>query len=112
MAFLNQEHWHDLICKVLSVFGKYWQQQKNDVFGCWDIMGCMGTTLLTMALNVVQMKPGLRFAVEPHGGHFWSSQGQVQRPMDVISLRIDNQVRSLKESRRFSLGQKPVIPKP
>ena len=40
------------------------------------------------------MKPGLRFAVEPHGGHFWSSQGQVQRPMDVISLRIDNQVLS------------------
>jgi hypothetical protein len=31
--------------------------------------------------------------VEPHGGHFWSSQGQVQRPMDPISLRIDNQER-------------------
>lgn len=32
-------------------------------------------------------------AIEPHGGHFWSSQGQVQRPMDPISLRIDNQER-------------------
>ena len=32
-------------------------------------------------------------AVEPHGGHFWSTQGQVQRPMDITSLRIDNQVR-------------------
>ena len=31
-------------------------------------------------------------AVEPHGGHFWSTQGQVQRPMDITSLRIDNQV--------------------
>jgi len=41
----------------------------------------------------MQLKPGLRFAVEPHGVHFWSSQGQVQRPMDPISLRIDNQER-------------------
>ena len=32
-------------------------------------------------------------AVQPHGGHFWSSMGQVQRPMDIVSLRIDNQVR-------------------
>ena len=37
-----------------------------------------------------QIKPGMRMAVEPHGGHFWSTQGQVQRPMDVVSLRIDN----------------------
>lgn len=41
----------------------------------------------------LQLKPGLRIAIEPHGGHFWSSQGQVQRPMDPISLRIDNQER-------------------
>ena len=39
-----------------------------------------------------QVKPGLRVAVEPHGGHFWSTQGQIQRPMDITSLRIDNQV--------------------
>ena len=32
----------------------------------------------------------MRMAVEPHGGHFWSTQGQLQRPMDVVSLRIDN----------------------
>lgn len=32
----------------------------------------------------------MRMAVQPHGGHFWSTQGQVQRPMDVVSLRIDN----------------------
>jgi hypothetical protein len=32
-------------------------------------------------------------AVQPHGGHFWSSMGQVQRPMDIVSLRIDNQER-------------------
>lgn len=37
-----------------------------------------------------QVKPGMRMAVQPHGGHFWSTQGQVQRPMDVVSLRIDN----------------------
>ncbi len=42
----------------------------------------------------VQIKAGLRVAVQPHGGHFWSSMGQVQRPMDIVSLRIDNQARS------------------
>lgn len=31
----------------------------------------------------------MRVIVEPHGGHFWSSQGQT-RPLDVVSLRIDN----------------------
>lgn len=55
-------------------------------------MLCLGTSLTANHMPV-QLKPGLRFAIEPHGGHFWSSQGQVQRPMDVISLRIDNQER-------------------
>ena len=41
---------------------------------------------------LLQIKAGLRVAVQPHGGHFWSSMGQVQRPMDIVSLRIDNQV--------------------
>ncbi len=27
--------------------------------------------------------------MESHGGHFWSTQGSVQRPLDVTSLRID-----------------------
>lgn len=27
--------------------------------------------------------------VEAHGGHFWSTQGSVQRPLDITSLRID-----------------------
>ena len=31
--------------------------------------------------------------VEAHGGHFWSTQGSVQRPLDVTSLRIDAQER-------------------
>ena len=31
--------------------------------------------------------------VESHGGHFWSTQGQAQRPLDVVSLRIDVQER-------------------
>ncbi|KAK9805857.1 hypothetical protein WJX73_008965 [Symbiochloris irregularis] len=42
------------------------------------------------AVHFRQLRPGMRVAVEPHGGHFWSTQGQVQRPMDVVSLRIDN----------------------
>lgn len=33
---------------------------------------------------------GLRIIVEPHGGHFWSTQGQIHRPLDVTSLRIDH----------------------
>ena len=32
---------------------------------------------------------GLRVVVETHGGHFWSTQGSVQRPLDITSLRID-----------------------
>ena len=36
---------------------------------------------------------GLRVVVETHGGHFWSTQGSVQRPLDVTSLRIDAQER-------------------
>ena len=32
---------------------------------------------------------GLRVVVEAHGGHFWSTQGSVQRPLDITSLRID-----------------------
>ena len=35
---------------------------------------------------------GLRHVVEPHGGHFWSTQGQI-RPLDITSLRIDQQER-------------------
>ena len=31
--------------------------------------------------------------VEAHGGHFWSTQGSVQRRLDVTSLRIDAQER-------------------
>lgn len=33
---------------------------------------------------------GLRLVLEPHGGHFWSTQGQVVRPWDVVSMRIDH----------------------
>ena len=36
---------------------------------------------------------GLRVVVEAHGGHFWSTQGSVQRPLDVTSLRIDAEER-------------------
>ena len=38
-------------------------------------------------------RAGLRGVVESHGGHFWSTQGQAQRPLDVVSLRIDVQER-------------------
>ncbi|KAK9809161.1 hypothetical protein WJX72_010415 [[Myrmecia] bisecta] len=40
-----------------------------------------------------QLRPGLRLAVEPHGGHQWSTQGMRQRPMDMVSLRIDHHER-------------------
>ncbi len=38
-------------------------------------------------------KPGLRLAIEPHGGHYWSTQGGQQRPTDVMTLRIDDHER-------------------
>ena len=31
-----------------------------------------------------------RLIVEPHGGHFWSTQGLRQRPTDLFTLRIDD----------------------
>lgn len=43
---------------------------------------------MTIALDIVLT--GLRLAIEAHGGHFWSTQGQVQRPLDITSLRIDH----------------------
>lgn len=43
---------------------------------------------------------GLRVVVEAHGGHFWSTQGSVQRPLDVTSLRIDAQERMGLQVRR------------
>ena len=30
-----------------------------------------------------QLTPGLRIAIEPHGGHVWSQLGEMNRPMDV-----------------------------
>lgn len=40
-----------------------------------------------------QLRQGLRIAVEPHGGHVWSQLGEMNRPMDVGALRIDNHER-------------------
>ena len=45
------------------------------------------------ALSERSAAAGLRVVVEAHGGHFWSTQGSVQRPLDVTSLRIDAQER-------------------
>ena len=45
------------------------------------------------ALVSVRHKPGLRLVVEPHGGHYWSSQGTRQRPTDLFTLRIDDHER-------------------
>ena len=41
----------------------------------------------------MRRKPGLRLVVEPHGGHYWSSQGTRQRPTDLFTLRIDDHER-------------------
>ena len=43
-----------------------------------------------LAVTCVLLCSGLRLAIEAHGGHFWSTQGQVQRPLDIMSLRIDH----------------------
>ncbi len=45
------------------------------------------------ALISIRQKPGLRLVVEPHGGHYWSSQGTRQRPTDLFTLRIDDHER-------------------
>lgn len=41
-----------------------------------------------------RLQPGLRIAIEPHGGHVWSQLGEVNRPMDVYALRIDSSERA------------------
>ena len=45
------------------------------------------------ALVSMRRKPNLRLVVEPHGGHYWSSQGTRQRPTDLFTLRIDDHER-------------------
>lgn len=44
---------------------------------------------------VVSMRHKLnrRMIVEPHGGHYWSTQGTRQRPIDLFTLRIDDHER-------------------
>lgn len=48
---------------------------------------------IIMMNHLRQLHPGLRIAVEPHGGHVWSQLGEMNRPMDVGALRIDGQER-------------------
>ena len=44
-----------------------------------------------------RFRPGLRLAINPHGGHYWSTQGQLPRPTDIMSLRIDAAERATME---------------
>lgn len=41
------------------------------------------------------LQPGLRIAIEPHGGHVWSQLGEMYQPMDVYALRIDGSERGV-----------------
>lgn len=41
----------------------------------------------------MQFVPAQRLVVEPHGGHYWSTQGLLHRPVDLFTLRIDDQER-------------------
>ncbi|KAK9818357.1 hypothetical protein WJX72_011243 [[Myrmecia] bisecta] len=50
-------------------------------------------TAVATYFSLRQGKPGTRLAVEPHGGHLWSNQEMLQRPLDITSLRIDHQER-------------------
>ncbi|DBA72316.1 TPA: hypothetical protein ACH3X2_010559 [Trebouxia sp. C0005] len=40
--------------------------------------------------SYASMHPEVRLIVEPHGGHFWSTQGTRERPTDLFALRIDD----------------------
>ena len=55
--------------------------------------GHQAVQVMLAALTGWKARAGLRVVVESHGGHFWSTQGQAQRPLDVVSLRIDVQER-------------------
>ena len=41
---------------------------------------------LVTAVHYRQLHPGLRVAIEPHGGHVWSQLGELNRPMDIGAL--------------------------
>ncbi|CAL8463815.1 g3349 [Coccomyxa elongata] len=51
-----------------------------------------------------QFRPGLRIAINSHGGHYWSTQGQLPRPTDIMSLRIDNGERATLEYADIALS--------
>ena len=44
-----------------------------------------------------QFRPGMRLAINTHGGHYWSTEGQLPRPSDIMSLRIDHGERTTLE---------------
>ncbi|CAL8462880.1 g2414 [Coccomyxa elongata] len=62
-------------------------QARCDVVHAHEWGGVFVDVITSVAYR--QLKPGLRVVVEAHGGHFWSTQGSVQRPLDITSLRID-----------------------
>ena len=53
-----------------------------------------GGGMQQLALYVsMREKPGLRLVVEPHGGHYWSTQSSKQRLTDLFTLRVDDHER-------------------
>ena len=65
--------------------------QKCDVVHAHEWGGALQPVAAFLAARMG--KPGVRLAVEPHGGHYWSTQGSRQRPTDVMTLRIDDHER-------------------
>ena len=65
--------------------------QKCDVVHAHEWGGALQPVAAVLAARMG--KPGQRLAIEPHGGHYWSTQGGQQRPTDVMTLRIDDHER-------------------
>ena len=82
----------------LPWLASHWEPQRTGIARRCQIVhahewGGVFADLVTLN-HFRQVQPGLRIAVEPHGGHVWSQLGEANRPMDVYALRIDSNERS------------------
>ena len=79
---------NDVWCAMAATRTCFWAQVHE-----W---GGVSVDIVTYS-HFRRFRPGLRLAINPHGGHYWSTQGQLPRPTDIMSLRIDAAERATME---------------
>lgn len=95
---LEQHHFHPQVVEnhpYESIGNAVVRWLKSEGKGC-DIIHAheWGGGMQQLAAFVsMRHKLNRRLIVEPHGGHYWSTQGTRQRPTDLHTLRIDDHER-------------------